>query len=220
MFKTALILILLLITIGLSAIPRIAYIGASAVLPGSGELLLGRETRAGFFLTADILALTGYVITDREIDLAKQNYKQYAYAYAGVPTDRDDRYYNAIQKYYSSDEFNRLQEMLARNYYLVYYYDPVSYDAYMAANTYTGDEEWEWADNDAWQKYKDLRRKHRTKKIDNSAFLGALVLNRVISVLDVVLLTRKGGSKNKQASTLYFTPLSKNGLMLNYEMGF
>jgi hypothetical protein len=43
-----------------------------------------------------------------------------------------------------------------------------------------------------------------------------MLLNRVISLIDVALISRKPG----QPTALYFTPLESGGLMLNYRMEF
>ncbi|MDD2332259.1 MAG: hypothetical protein PHI68_06375, partial [Candidatus Cloacimonetes bacterium] len=90
-------LILVLGSSALLALPRIAYIGASAILPGSGELLLGYNNRGGTHLAVEVLSITGYILTGREMDLIEKNYQEYASAYAGVLASQSDNYYQDLQ---------------------------------------------------------------------------------------------------------------------------
>ena len=129
----------------------------------------------------------------------------------------DDRYYQHLQEYDSSAEFNQFQELMARNYYLIYTYDPEGYAEYIAANTYTPDEAWDWQGPGQQEHYRSLRRQTQTTKMYQNLSLGVILLNRVISVIDVALLSRQ---PSESGSALYFTPLQSGGLMLNYRWEF
>ncbi|MDZ4121134.1 MAG: hypothetical protein U1C33_01840, partial [Candidatus Cloacimonadaceae bacterium] len=180
--------LLLVFCVGLAAQNKIAYVAASSIFPGSGEILMGKETRGAVLLGIDILSIAGFVNSSNQMDKLSKSYKQYAHSYAGVGFGNSDQYYQRIQNYISSDEFNTLQEMLARNYYLIYNYDPESFAAYMEANTYTGDETWQWDSTQHWKQYKSLRRDHQKAKMNNNLLLGVLILNRVVSVIDVLFI--------------------------------
>lgn len=207
---------LLLLALPLAALPKIAYLGLSAALPGSGEIALGRSTRGGIMLGTDLLALTAWLATGREVTNLTNSSLLYAQAYAGIPADMPDSYYYDIQQYLSSDEFNQYQILEARNYYLIYNYDPEGYAAYLAANTYGEDEAWSWQSSEHQDHYRALRFQAQTVKMYRSLSLGVMLLNRAISLIDVALISRDPD----KPTALYFTPLGSGGLMLNYRLEF
>ncbi|MGC9362882.1 MAG: hypothetical protein ACP5F3_08135, partial [Candidatus Syntrophosphaera sp.] len=210
------ILLLLMLALPLAALPKGALLGMSALLPGTGEIALGRNTRGAVLLGADVLAFTSLWATNRQKDDLIDSYERYATVYAGIPEGMDEQYYQHIQEYVSSDEFNQFQELNARNYYLIYTYDPEGYSEYMAANTYDPSEAWEWQSEQHQDHYDKLRRDTQTTKMYVNLSLGAIILNRVISVIDVALLSRD----RQSGHTLYFSPDRNYGLTLNYRMEF
>ncbi|HOF59446.1 MAG TPA: hypothetical protein PLQ79_07125 [Candidatus Cloacimonadota bacterium] len=214
--KYLLVLALILMAVSLPALPKVAYIGMSAALPGSGELALGKVNRAGFFLGMDLLAFTTYWALGQQRDDLHESYKLYAQAYAGVPVTNDEHYYSHVRKYLSSDDFNLYQEMMARNYYLIYNYDLDAYNTYMADNTYSESEAWHWQSEYHLDQFRKLRSKYMKMRLYQNASLGAVFLNRLISAVDVVFITRKPSG----TTALYFTPSRDDGLMLNYQLEF
>lgn len=214
--KTLVFFLILMLALPLAALPKAALLGMSALLPGSGEIALGKNTRGAILIGADVLAFTSWWATNREKNDLIDSYKRYATVYAGIPEGMDEQYYQHIQEYISSDEFNQYQELNARNYYLIYTYDPEGYSEYMAINTYDPSEAWEWQSTQHQDHYDKLRRETQTTKMYENLSLGAVILNRVISVIDVALISRD----RSQGHTLYFSPLQTSGLMLNYQMEF
>ncbi|MBP7195099.1 MAG: hypothetical protein KBA79_04735 [Candidatus Cloacimonetes bacterium] len=212
-----LVLLTTLLAMPLIALPRIAYIGMSAALPGSAELALGKPTRGGIMIAADLLswlAWSGY--KDEALDL-EDSFKRYAQAYAGVPSNSNDRYYQHIQQYYSSDEFNSFQEMMARNFYLIYNYDPEGFSEYLAANLYADEEGWQWQSPEHHQKFRDLRKQRQKAKMYQNLALGALLLNRGISIVDALFLS---GKKSVAELPVYFSVSPERALILNYRFEF
>ncbi|HNV92480.1 MAG TPA: hypothetical protein P5518_01615 [Candidatus Cloacimonas sp.] len=208
------VLIVLSASIPLLALPKIVYPVSSLILPGSGELLLGHNTRGATLLGADLVNLYAFYATDKEIDLQKENYMKFAELYAGVPYGMPKQHYQAVQNYPSSSYYNNIQDMMARNYYLIYNYDPQSYTDYIAANTYQGDEEWNWQSEDKWNQYKAIRKRHQKAKMNNQLCLGLLLLNRCLSVIDSSILSKK------EMGNVYLSPLSNEGAMLHYQIDF
>ena len=78
------------------------------------------------------------------------------------------------------------------------------------------EEAWSWQSSYHQDQYRSLRFRTQTAKMYRSLSLGVMLLNRVISLIDVALISRKPG----QPTALYFTPLESGGLMLNYRMEF
>lgn len=206
-------LLLLIILCGsLYGQSRFTLIGMSAILPGSGEIALGNTNKGIILLSSELVATYSFFKTDHDMSLQKKAYKNYALHYAGVPLDMPQGHYQAIQEYISSEEYNDFQEMMARNYYLIYYNDIQAYTEYMEANTYTGEESWEWQSAMHWETYKDMRKTHQKIKMNHNLALGIMLLNRAISIIDTAVM-----SNNTQ---LYASPNGLDGVMLNYEMRF
>lgn len=226
MKQTRLLAAILLISLSLplAGLPKIAHVGMSAVLPGSGQISLGKVNRGAVMLTADLLSISMMLQSSAEIRSLERSYTELARVYAGVESAPDDRFWQDMQRYRSSDEFNQRQEMLARNYYLLYltpndeysYNDYLQmYQEYLAANTYGEDESWNWESDIQWKKYRNTRADYQETKLLKNLFIGLMIFNRVLSVIDVAFINPPG-----EAQRLYLTPSGETGLMLNYQMGF
>lgn len=206
--------LVLLCALPLAAVPRITYSAASLLVPGSGEILLGSHTRGGILLGTDLLSIYAFAATSKQIDRERSNYMQYALQYAGVPLDMPQSHYQAIQDYPSSAYYNDIQEMMARNYFLIYNYDPEGFADYLSRNTYQGSEEWNWQTEAAWKEYKNQRIRHQRTKMSHNLALGIMLFNRAFSAIDSALLA------GKKHGTLYLSPLGTEGAMLNYRIDF
>lgn len=206
------ILLLLLSSGSLWAQSRIAFIGMSALVPGSAEIAMGKTNRGAALFLSDVLATYAFFKTDHDMDLKKDEYRSYAFNYAGVPLGMPQNHYQVIQEYISSEEFNDFQDMMARNFFVIYHNDVQGYIDYMEANTYTGEESWQWQSAMHWDTYIDMRKAHQRIKINHNLALGVMLLNRAISVIDTAILSKD--------MNLYASPHGADGLMLNYEMRF
>lgn len=218
MMRTILFTLALLIcALPLFALPRIAYVGMSAALPGTAELALDKPIRGGVMLTADLISLITWMGYRNEVADYTDSYKRYAQQYAGVPITTGDLYYRHIQSYNSSDDFNANQEMMARNYYLLYNYDPDAFAQYLEANLYTEEEAWQWQSPDHQQEYRSLRRSRQKAAMYQNLALGALILNRAISVVDALFLSSSSG---KKAIPVSFEVTPDNSVFVNYSLEF
>jgi hypothetical protein len=208
--------LLMLGSIYLQALPRIAYTGASLVLPGSGEMLMGHTTRGATLLGIDLVTIYAFVATQNEIDRQIESYMKYAEVYAGVPYGMNRNHYQAIQEFPSSDYYNELQEMVLRNYYMIYTHDPETFAELKDEYLFLGDEEWEWQSEQHWTDYKNMRERHQRTKMSHNLALGILLLNRAVSAIDSTILS----GKLNNHGTVYFSPSGTEGLMLNYQLDF
>ena len=214
--KRFIFFLLILSIVPLAALPKLSYSAASAILPGTGELALGKTTRGAIMLSTDILVWGSFFALEKEKDNLTDTYKQYAVVYAGAKSGMPESYYQNLQNYISSDDFNRYEELFARNYYLIYSYNPEGYEEYILANTYSDEESWSWQNQTYQDHYKKLRRRTQKAKIYQNLSVGALVLNRVVSVIDVSLINKK----TNRPLSIYFTPTSNNGLMFNVQLEY
>lgn len=196
----------------LAAQPKIAYIGMSAVLPGSGEIARGHSHRGAALLASDILALSAFLKTDSQINAQERAFQDYATHYAGLNPNRTKSYYQAMQNYYSSADYNEYVEMVLRNKYLIDTYDPDTYAAEMAKYCFTETESWRWQSPRHWEYYKSLRRKQQKSRMNHNLALGIMLFNRAVSVLDNAILKGPG--------QLQAAPCGADGISLGYEINF
>jgi hypothetical protein len=188
----------------------------SAILPGAGQLYNGSYSKMGVFLSSEAAIWFAKNRFQNEEKWAENSYRLYAFQKAGVPVNVDNKRYNDIQNYISSEQYNNQVELAARNYFLIQNYDPEAYQQYIMENTYSDEEAWKWKTNEDRMQFKEIRRhKHRYEIYDNFT-VGAMVINRLISVIDAAKTTKK---QNKYS--IYANPTNNGkGLTLNYEYKF
>nr|MDK2850535.1 hypothetical protein [Candidatus Cloacimonadota bacterium] len=207
-----LVMLMMFTILSLNAKSKLAYMGLSVLVPGSGELAIGRTNRGLALLSVEILAEYGFFKTDSDMDLQEDSYKRYANIYAGVPIGMPNNHYQVVQNYISSEEYNEFQDMQARNYFYIYQNDEQAYLDYLAANTYTGNESWEWQSEMHFREYREMRRKYQKIKINHNLSLGIMLLNRAISLVDMALITRD--------MKVYAAPMGLDGMTINYQVRF
>lgn len=199
----------------LHAFPKSAYLGMSLLLPGSGELALGKQKTGAVMLTADIIALSTYFHLDGRIKDLGQSYKEYAHTYADADMHQNDQFYLDLQSYTSSEEYNDYYVMIARNYFLIEHYDPIGFNDYVSSHIYGDDLSWEWKTGENWKEYKKIRTQYQKARLNKNLALGAMLLNRMISLIDVAFT--RGKPHNVE---IHVSPTGNTGLMLNYSYHF
>lgn len=184
-------------------------LGASALLPGMGELYLDeRELVRPFVWTDAALWLTvfgSYFAGERYISSAHD----YAVRHAGLTTNSkkvsllntvgDYRSRSGVEGQNSSPDMDEdyNQAMLRAGKKI-----DEEYDASI---------QWDWGSSDNPEtsehidEYKNRLRNYRISRIVFQVSVGALVLNRVISVLDAMRIYRKTSSKSF-SDRMNFTP--------------
>jgi len=189
----------------------------SAVLPGAGQMYLGQKTKAGVFVAAEIAFIFTMLRFDKEKNIAIENYQMLAYANAGLRKGSSTRIYGLAQRYKSSEDYNRYLEMQARNYFIMLYNDPESFNEYMERYSIKSEDSWQWQNDFHFSEYKSVRNDKQNFEIYGNFALGALLINRVISVLDSAIQTRRI-NRNSQ---IYAIPENNGrGISLVYEHKF
>ena len=165
----------------------------SLLLPGWGELSLDQKSRGQKLLAADIL-LWLTVLNGKNLSKNyESDYRAFASEHAGVDWSHVDYlfsvdigYYNQLDEYNSEKARQRSLEMETDlNGELIREYGHSIYPL-------NGDFEWEWDTPTNRQSYNDLRVSSANwDKYANFAIAG-LIINRVISIVDIIYLTRTG----------------------------
>jgi len=133
----------------------------------------------------------------------ENTFKEYAVAYAGVEgTDNSDDYYELIGQYLSGEGPGGYNEYLLREARDLYYPDLDAMEQYYTSNMITGDENWEWRTEQAYDLYNDLRHRSRTAyRRALYSFVFAMTL-RVVSTADAVRIARSDASSGRNAISL------------------
>ena len=196
-------------------------VGASAVLPGMGELYLGEKDFVRPFVWTDIAlwftAIGSYAIGERYITSAHG----YAVRHAGLTSNsRDVSMLNAVGDYRSrsgiagqnsspdmDEDYNQAQIRAGKKI-----------DEDLNANI-----QWDWGSSDNPEttehidEYKSRLRHYRVSRIVFQVSVGALLLNRVVSMLNTIRVYRATSSKSF-TERMEFVPEfyeDGSGLMMN-----
>jgi hypothetical protein len=166
---------------------------ASMALPGTGQMILGSAKRGEALLWLDgtLWALWGgfsWYSSAREHD---------ARLFAGSEADanltvRESRYYRALEQYDNADEYNAGVRADARD---IYPDDPERQHAYYLSQGYFGAEAWNWSSDSARYDYWRTRKSGRAAALNAQFVVGALLLNRLVSVVDCAFFAGRGRSE-------------------------
>jgi len=195
----------------------------SAISPGMGQFYTKNYTKGAIFFMADVSIWFALARFNYEEDLAVDKYRTYALNVGGVEAVPSKEYYQTIQKYQSSDVYNLNVERFARDYYLIMNNDPVGYEQYLQNNLVPEEYTWDWKNAKNLSTYQNLRRDKQDLEIYSNFAIAAVIINRVISVIDAVKSTKKINlqSKDKHYGHLKIQPDWTNiGMRVSYEYKF
>ena len=161
---------------------------ASILVPGLGQMIEGDRSKAqAFFVVEGTIWLSyfGFNYWGKRIDGSA---RVYATDHASAnPARRDDEYFDALEDYLSSNEHNLVIERQASLYYPN---NPELQQEYIAANSYFDEDEWMWDSLESRSYYWEKRREAREHRRRASFMPGFAVINRIVSVVDVLLFTK------------------------------
>ncbi len=161
---------------------------ASALIPGTGEWLLGDKTKAEIFLWLDGAIWLSYAGLSFYGNSKENDARLFAGKEAGADLNqKKEEYYRLLENYDNSEEYNALVMRDARYQY------PNSVEAqkeYLAENGYFGDAAWDWSSDSARFTYFYKRRSARVTLHQAGLVLGGALINRLVSFLDCALFTQ------------------------------
>lgn len=160
---------------------------SAAVLPGTGQIIMGSRARGEAFLWLDgaLWAVWGgltWAAGSRDRDARLHAARE---AGADLSITRDD-YYRALERYSNAASYNEDIRREARDRYPD---DPDAQRRYYQSRAYLGPEVWDWSSDSARFDYWDLRRGSRSASLQAGFAAGALLLNRLVSVVDVAFFS-------------------------------
>ena len=166
---------------------------ASIALPGTGQMILGNAKRgeALLWLDGSLWALWSgfsWYSSAREHDA-----RIFAGREAGADlTVREARYYRALEQYSNADQYNEQVRADARD---AYPDDPAQQHAYYLNHGYFGSQAWNWSSDSARYLYWGTRRASRDAALNAQFAIGALLLNRLASMVDCAFFAGREGSQ-------------------------
>ena len=175
--------------------PRGSAILASMALPGTGQMILGSAKRGEGLLWLDgaLWAFwTGFTwySSAREHD-ARLFAGNEAGADLGV---KEPRYFKALERYDNSDQYNEGVRADARD---MYPDDPQRQHDYYLSQRYSGAQAWDWSSDSARYDYWETRKAGRTAALRAQFAAGALLLNRLASVVDCAFFAGRGRATSR-----------------------
>jgi hypothetical protein len=148
----------------------------SMILPGWGEHSLDYHKRGNIFNTSEIIIWVAHFFFQLRGDALYSNMESYASIHAGVdPSGKDKYFYTDIGTYMNIYEYNE-QKLRYRQDELLY---PET-DKYF----------WFWNDNKTRQTFDELRIDSEWAYKYASFAVTAMVVSRIVSVIDIFVLTR------------------------------
>lgn len=189
--------------------PRKSYVLLSLILPGTGEWFIGSKSTAKFFWGTEVGLWATYLGIKAYTNILQEDFKSFAAVHAGVYTaNKTDQFWIDVgnsSDIYTFNEKKRVERNLGATY------------------EETKENVWVWDSDEHRAQFNEIRfKQHNWKQRLNIAIAG-LILNRIISAVDVIRLIRKAQkSEKKQHSRLYFdyihNPIHGQTYRLNFKV--
>lgn len=159
---------------------------ANLLVPGLGNQYLGKRERAFGYFAAEAFFIMGFIFSERYSNKLFDDSRSYAWMYAGTQSglDHDDKYWKIIG---NKNFMNYLE-----------YNDAIGLNRDDPNLKYASRElRWQWESEDYRNQYNEFRDKATRFHIASTFFLGAMVLNRIVSFVDTRIV-----SKNSEVKTI------------------
>ena len=162
---------------------------ASAILPGWGESIIGKKNQAKVFFIVEGTLWLSYAGFNYFGQKGLSSSRAFAVDHCGAnPTRADADYYDVLEDYMSADDYNLEVE---RNASLYFPDDPAQQQNYINENGYFGADAWSWDTSASRTGYWQSRRLAREHLQRASFMSGFVLINRLVSVINVAVLNRQ-----------------------------
>lgn len=144
---------------------------SSLILPGWGERRMGESTRGTILTSTEVTLWLGYLGLTAYSDWRERDFKAYAADHAGINTaNKNGQYWVDLGGYDNINEFN--DDQLRNRLPDRIYNDITTYH-------------WDWPNRAIRVQYDRMRIQSRAASKYATFAIGAMVVNRIISALDV-----------------------------------
>ncbi|MBD3317966.1 MAG: hypothetical protein GF344_19450 [Chitinivibrionales bacterium] len=168
--------------------PALAMV-ATVLVPGLGHQYLGKSHRALTYFSLEALCVFGLVYGRTYADKYGRDARSYAWAHANVKAQSgaDDHFWRNVGHFMDSEEYNRIMEL-----------NRTPDDKYLETELW-----WRWADEADMEHYQTLRETSTRWELVGTSFVAGMVLNRIISFIDVRLTSKYRGVRSSARLKAY-----------------
>jgi hypothetical protein len=193
----------------------------SALLPGWGEHYLGAPNRGWVFMGSEVATWSTWGVFKHQESLRRDSYIEQAQVFAGVfGSGHSDRYWKAVSQHETWLDHNEYLRFEARK---EFGFGTDEYYSYIADNEMTEDEAWSWHKESRRFDYAMKRRASLSAERRATYTLYALLVTRVISLVDTwrVYRTRESIAENlKEKQAGLHLQAFPDRVGLNYRLGW
>jgi hypothetical protein len=153
----------------------------SIILPGAGDLYAGNKGTAKLLLGAETAIWFSYFGFQYYGNIQKDSYMVFAHEKSGSnPSREDEEYYDAVELYRSSDEYNESVREDAR---IIYPNDPELQNQYVLSHGYFEEDSWQWPESEPFRDYRKMRISTRETFQRATFMTGFAILNRLVAAV-------------------------------------
>ncbi|MCB9069329.1 MAG: hypothetical protein H6629_16165 [Calditrichae bacterium] len=170
----------------------------SLILPGAGEWAMGNKGAAKVFFGSEMVLWLGFWGAQSYVNILQNDMESFAALNAGVRTaGKDDQFWIDVGTASDLDEFNH-ERLLERDIDATY--------------PETAEYQWQWNSEDNRREYLQKRFDRLDWKRRTNWVVGALILNRLVSAIDVVRLLRKQTDETQARKSIMYVDYAQNSL--------
>lgn len=179
----------------------------SGVMPGWGQWYAGSKRHAFIFLGTEAMVWSARGWFKTRQKWYEDDYKLWATTHAGInPNGKSSAYFNALQDYRSSDEYNEEQRRDAR------------FADGEPDHLYVGEDAWEWETTEAWREYDAIKDDAWHSEQWASYMIGAALINRLIAMVDAARLAHQHNQQIQNQTEIHFH-LNEDPQEMGFQIG-
>ena len=153
------------------------FVLMSLILPGSGEWVMGHHTAAKILFLSEAALWAGFLGSKAYTGVLERDFHAFAALHAAVDAQgKDDQYWIDVGNASNIFEFNQ-RRIVQRNLEATY----------PETDTYF----WQWDSEENRLQYSKLRSQHQTWERRTTLIIAGVVLNHLVSAIDIVRLIHK-----------------------------
>jgi len=205
--RKLIVITFLLSSIGLTAKSRGAQFLKSLVVPGLSQVSSGRAYGYAM-MVSEVSIIGGMLYLNSEEKLKARESYEYALKYAHIrPGTYSESYFRDLSRYnnggFDADGYNA---RVRRDAMSLYPHDPVAQQQYIDERAYPEDMYWSWDTPDKRASYSKIRIKTQDLRDFGQIAVGVLLVNHLISGIDVLRYNSEGRRSHVYMSVKDQTP--------------
>jgi hypothetical protein len=180
-----------------------AALGLSVVMPGMGHYYTDKPGSAFVYVSVDLASLFGAILFSNLANRRESGARSFAVAAAGIERPAPGAaYWRNVGAFMDAAEYNERVELF-RGGTDYQHLDPETW--------------WRWGHESDRDEYNDMRLKARNMRTASSFFIGALVANRVVSMIDLRVFHIRSLSSGVRFEPAFAPDMSNAALTLRVD---